>query len=184
MAAAASSAFNMSNFASALLNIDQQIKSVSNAMALENTNEGKRKLKGVFDHLLKQKKAAMRQQKAQAKSMATRKRSAKQAEARKRLNEMRSAKRSFSQSMGRHARAAAREAKKNPNLINMELSYQNMGRPGRSAQYGPRFSRATLNAARKHPYRSVTSNRSTQKKVKSYAAHLREQEEEQKQNMM
>lgn len=182
MAAASSSAFNMSNFASALLNIDQQIKSVSNAMALEKTNEGKKQLKGIFDHLLEQKEKVMKQQKAHAKSMATRKRSAKQSEARKKLEQMRSAKRSFSQSMSRHARAAAREAKKpHPNLINMDLDsiYQNMGRSGHSSQYGPRFSRKSLNESRKHPYRSVASNRSTQKKVKSYAAHLKEMQQAQ-----
>jgi hypothetical protein len=192
-AAASSSAFNMGNFASALDDIDQQIKSVSNAMALETTEEGKREYKGVFSHLLKRKQAIIKQQKAQAKSMATKQVKARQADALKKLEKLRTAKRSFTQSVGRHARAAAREAKKpQPNLIAMNLAsvYQNMGQPRRSSQYGPvPFSRKTLKASRKHPYRSVTSNRSTsvnrstQKKYNPYTEYLKEQEEEKKQNM-
>ncbi len=89
--------------------------------------------------------------------------------------------------MSRTARAAAREAKKpQPNLINMDLAsiHPNMGPSHRSSQYGPRFSRKSLNASRKHPYRSTSPKRSTQKKFKSYAAHQREMQQAQQAQQM
>lgn len=181
MAAASSSVFNMSNFAAALGDIDLQLKSVSNAMALETTNEGKKKLKGIFDYLLERKEKVMKQQHAHAKSMATRISKKKKENAMKKLEQLRSAKRSFSQSMSRTARRAAREAKKpQPNLIPMNLASvnPNMGPSHRSSQYGPHFSRKSLNP-RKHPYRSASPKGSTKKKFKSYAAHLREMQQAQ-----
>lgn len=182
-ASASSSAFNMSNLLASLGDVDLQLKSVTNAMALEKTNEGKRKLKGVFDHLMKRKRDILKHQKSQAKSMMTRQQKAKRNNAMKRLNTMRKTAKSFSQSMGRHARAASRSAKREPNVTNMDgVSYHNMGR---GSQYGPRYSRTTLNAVRskQHPYGS-TSKRSHNKKIKTFAQHVREQQALQEQQNM